>query len=43
MVAKDVWKGKWGNGLTRKSKLKRAGYDWNKVQYYVSKVKKREV
>ena len=36
-IAKEVLAGKWGNGDTRKSKLTKAGYDYNKVQAEVNK------
>lgn len=36
-VAKEVIAGKWGNGDDRKSRLKKAGYDYNKVQAEVNK------
>lgn len=35
-VAKEVIAGKWGNGETRKKKLKAAGYDYNAVQKKVN-------
>lgn len=35
-VAKEVLKGKWGNGEERKSKLEAAGYDYAKVQKKVN-------
>lgn len=35
-IAKEVIAGKWGNGLTRKQKLIKAGYDYNKVQKIVN-------
>lgn len=35
-VAKEVINGKWGNGETRKKKLKSAGYDPDKVQKKVN-------
>lgn len=36
-IAKEVLMGKWGNGDVRKSKLTKAGYDYNKVQDEVNK------
>ena len=40
-IAKEVLLGKWGNGLTRKSKLKKAGYDYNAIQKIVNKLLKK--
>lgn len=40
-VAKEVIDGKWGNGDTRKTKLTKAGYDYNKVQAEVNKLVKK--
>lgn len=37
-VAKEVLEGKWGNGAERKSKLEKAGYDYDTVQNYVNKL-----
>jgi N-acetylmuramoyl-L-alanine amidase len=37
-VAKEVILGKWGNGTTRKQKLKAAGYDPNEVQKKVNEL-----
>lgn len=37
-IAKEVLKGKWGNGDTRIKKLKKAGYDPKKVQSAVNKL-----
>lgn len=39
-VAREVIKGKWGNGATRKSKLKEAGYDPLVIQMIVNKLLK---
>lgn len=39
-IAKEVIQGKWGNGITRKNKLKKAGYDYNKVQAKVDELMK---
>ena len=37
-LAKEVIAGKWGNGLTRKNKLTKAGYDYAKVQAKVDEL-----
>lgn len=37
-IAKEVLAGKWGNGDTRKQKLKTAGYDYNAVQAKVNEM-----
>lgn len=37
-VAQEVLAGKWGNGDTRKQKLKAAGYDYNAVQAKVNEL-----
>lgn len=37
-IAKEVIRGKWGNGLTRKQKLEEAGYDYMEVQELVNKL-----
>ena len=39
-IAKEVINGKWGNGITRKKKLKAAGYDYNAVQKKVNELLK---
>ena len=39
-IAKEVIEGKWGNGETRKSKLKAAGYDYNAIQKRVNEILK---
>lgn len=39
-IAKEVIAGKWGNGDTRKAKLKKAGYDYKAVQKEVNKLLK---
>ena len=39
-IAKEVIKGLWGNGQTRKDKLKAAGYDYETIQSLVSKLLK---
>lgn len=39
-LAKEVLAGKWGNGADRKSRLTKAGYDYNKVQSAVNKLVK---
>lgn len=40
VIAKEVIAGKWGNGETRKNKLKAAGYDYKAVQKIVNKLVK---
>lgn len=37
-LAKEVWRGKWGNGSERKRRLTKAGYDYNAVQVMVNKL-----
>lgn len=37
-LAKEVIQGKWGNGSARKSKLTKAGYDYNAVQKRVNQL-----
>lgn len=37
-IAKEVIAGKWGNGETRKNKLEKAGYDYEKVQAKVNEI-----
>lgn len=37
-IAQEVMAGKWGNGDTRKQKLKAAGYDYNTVQAKVNEL-----
>lgn len=37
-IANEVIAGKWGNGDTRKKKLKAAGYDYSKVQAKVNEI-----
>ena len=37
-IAKEVIKGKWGNGTERKAKLAAAGYDYNAIQAIVNKL-----
>lgn len=39
-VAKEVIDGKWGNGLNRKKKLEKAGYNYKEVQKEVNKLLK---
>ena len=39
-IAKEVIKGKWGNGQDRINKLKAAGYDPNAVQKKVNEMLK---
>nr|DAU53140.1 MAG TPA: Lysozyme [Caudoviricetes sp.] len=40
-IAKEVKAGKWGNGATRKKKLKAAGYDYDVIQKIVNKLCKK--
>lgn len=40
-IAKEVINGKWGNGEERKKKLKKAGYDYKKVQKRVNELLKK--
>ena len=42
-VAKDVIKGKYGNGQARRLNLQRAGYDYNRIQGLVNKILKGEI
>lgn len=37
-IAKEVLDGKWGNGIDRKKRLTKAGYDYSKVQAEVNKL-----
>ena len=37
-IAKEVIKGKWGNGVARKEALTKAGYDYNDVQNKVNEL-----
>lgn len=37
-LAYEVIEGKWGNGIVRKNKLKKAGYDYDKVQDKVNEI-----
>lgn len=37
-IAKEVIEGKWGNGYERKSRLKKAGYDYEAVQNIVNQM-----
>lgn len=37
-VAKEVWRGEWGNGQTRVDKLTAAGYDYKEVQAKVDEL-----
>lgn len=41
-IAKEVIAGKWGNGAIRKSKLKKAGYNYAAVQAEVDKLLKKQ-
>lgn len=40
IIAKEVLAGKWGNGVDRKSRLTKAGYDYARVQAAVNKLVK---
>lgn len=42
-VAKDVIKGKYGNGMARRNNLMQAGYDYARIQGLVNKILKGEV
>ena len=42
-VAKDVIKGKYGNGMTRRHNLMAAGYDYSRIQGLVNKILKGEI
>ena len=42
-VAKDVIKGKYGNGMARRNNLLQAGYDYARIQGLVNKILKGEV
>ena len=42
-VARDVIKGKYGNGQTRRNNLAKAGYDYNRIQGLVNKILRGEV
>lgn len=39
-IAKEVVAGKWGNGITRKTALTKAGYDYKTIQTLVNKLLK---
>ena len=39
-IAKEVIKGLWGNGQDRKTRLTKAGYDYNEVQKKVNELLK---
>ena len=39
-VAREVIRGKWGNGAERKNRLAQAGYDYNSVQARVNQLLK---
>ena len=41
-IAKEVIQGKWGNGTTRKKKLKAAGYNYAAIQKIVNKLAKKK-
>ena len=40
-LAREVIKGRWGNGVQRKQKLQAAGYDYVAVQNAVNRLLKR--
>ena len=40
-IAREVIAGKWGNGEERKTKLKKAGYDPEKIQKRVNELMAR--
>lgn len=42
-IAQEVIAGKWGNGIVRKNKLVKAGYDYNAVQDKVNELLKKTV
>lgn len=42
-VAKDVIRGKYGNGQARRLNFQRAGYDYNRIQSCVNKILKGEI
>ena len=42
-VAKDVIKGKYGNGMARRNNLQKAGYDYNRIQGLVNKILRGEI
>ena len=42
-VAKDVIRGKYGNGMARRNNLQKAGYDYNRIQGLVNKILRGEV
>lgn len=37
-IAREVIAGKWGNGITRKTNLKKAGYDYSTIQKLVNSI-----
>lgn len=39
-IAREVIRGKWGNGVDRKNRLTNAGYDYNAVQKRVNALMK---
>lgn len=39
-IAKEVWAGKWGNGIDRRKRLEAAGYNYAAVQAEVEKIAK---
>jgi hypothetical protein len=40
-VAREIVEGKWGNGVERKARIQRAGYNYNQVQDAVNAILKR--
>ena len=42
-VAKDVIRGRYGNGQTRRANLIKAGYDYNRIQGLVNKILRGEI
>jgi N-acetylmuramoyl-L-alanine amidase CwlA len=42
-IAQEVLQGKWGNGITRKNKLKKAGYNYEEVQKKVNELLNKKV
>ena len=39
-IAREVIAGKWGNGYERKTRLKKAGYDYTAIQSIVNRLMK---
>ena len=42
-VAKDVIRGKYGNGMARRNNLQKAGYDYGRIQGLVNKILRGEI